>query len=86
MGEGYTGYTASCGVPCFVIEARPKNEWLRGYNDHKVLIWLDQKHFYPLRFESYDEAGELILVEECIAWLGNPALGPGLHQGHCCLS
>ncbi|RLA43463.1 MAG: hypothetical protein DRR42_21700 [Gammaproteobacteria bacterium] len=75
MGEDYAHYTQSGGVPCFVIEATPKDEWLDGYYDRKVLIWVDQHNFYPLRLESYDESGELILVEERIAWLANPSLG-----------
>jgi hypothetical protein len=75
MGDDYSAYTASGGVPCFVIEATPKEDWLEGYYDRKVLIWVDQQHFYPLRFESYNEAGELILVEERVAWHANPKLG-----------
>lgn len=75
MGEDYTHYTEDGGVPCFVIEATPKEEWLNDYYDRKVLIWVDQQNFYPLRLESYDKSGDLILVEERIAWLANPALG-----------
>ncbi len=75
MGDDYTHYADEGGVPCFVIEATPKEDWLLGYYDRKVLIWVDQQHFYPLRLESYDESGELILVEERMAWLANPALG-----------
>ncbi len=75
MGDNYPHYTESGGVPCFVIEAKPKEEWLAGYYDRKVLIWLDQNNFYPLRIESYNGEGELILIEERIAWQANPALG-----------
>lgn len=75
MGDDYTHYTESGGVPCFVIEATPKNDWLEGYYDKKIVIWLDQNNFYPLRIESYNNEGELILVEERTAWLANPAFG-----------
>ncbi|MBL4783557.1 MAG: outer membrane lipoprotein-sorting protein [Porticoccaceae bacterium] len=75
MGEDYKHYTTSGGVPCFVIEARPKKAWLDGYYDSKLVIWLDQQNFYPLRIESYNAKGELILIEERSAWLANPALG-----------
>ena len=40
-----------------------------------MVIWLDQNNFYPLRIESYNSEGELILVEERTAWLANPAFG-----------
>ncbi len=76
MGDAYTHYTESGGVPCFVIEARPKEAWLDGYYDSKLVLWLDQENFYPLRIESYNTEGELILIEERTAWLANPALGP----------
>ena len=76
MGDDYTHYTESGGVPCFVIEARPKEEWLDGYYDSKLVLWLDQENFYPLRIESYNAEGDLILIEERTAWLSNPALGP----------
>lgn len=76
MGDDYTHYTESGGVPCFVIEARPKEAWLDGYYDSKLVLWLDQENFYPLRIESYNSEGELILIEERTAWLANPALGP----------
>ncbi|MBV1931280.1 MAG: outer membrane lipoprotein-sorting protein [Porticoccaceae bacterium] len=75
MGDDYPAYTASGGVPCFVVEAIPKDDWLKGYYDRKVLIWMDQQYFYPLRLESYNEAGELILIEERIGWHANPAKG-----------
>ncbi len=75
MGDDYAHYTESGGVPCFVIEARPKEAWLDGYYDRKLVIWLDQENFYPLRIESYNATGELILIEERMAWLANPALG-----------
>jgi hypothetical protein len=76
MGDDYTHYTESGGVPCFVIEARPKEAWLDGYYDSKLVLWLDQQNFYPLRIESYNSEGELILIEERTAWLANPAFGP----------
>ena len=75
MGDEYSQYTKSGGVPCFVLEAKPKQEWLGNYNDRKLVIWVDQQSFYPLRLESYDASGDLILVEDRIAWLANPDMG-----------
>lgn len=75
MGDDYPHHTESGGVPCFVIEAQPKEAWLDGYYDSKLVLWLDQQNFYPLRIESYNSGGELIMLEERTVWLANPAFG-----------
>jgi hypothetical protein len=74
LGKDYPGYTPDGGVPCYVVEARVREEWLPGYYTPRILYWLDQHAFYPLRIEEYDHAGKLIFVETRVAELRNPAL------------
>jgi hypothetical protein len=74
MGKDYPGYTAEGGVPCYVVEARAREEWLPGYYAPRILYWLDQRAFYPLRIEEYDREGKLIFIETRVAELRNPAL------------
>jgi hypothetical protein len=74
MGKDYPGYTAEGGVPCYVVEARAREEWLPGYYAPRILYWLDQHAFYPLRIEEYDREGKLIFIETRVAELRNPTL------------
>ena len=74
MGEEYPFYTATGGVPCYVIEAKVKAEWLQDYYAPRILYWIDQQHFYPLRTEQYGPNGELIYIEDRIAAMYNPDL------------
>jgi hypothetical protein len=74
MGKDYPGYTADGGVPCYVVEARAREDWLSGYYAPRILYWLDQHAFYPLRIEEYDREGKLIFIETRVAELRNPAL------------
>ncbi|MBM4256224.1 MAG: outer membrane lipoprotein-sorting protein [Deltaproteobacteria bacterium] len=74
MGKGYTGYTADGGVPCYVVEAKVREDWLPGYYAPRILYWLDQQAFYPLRIEEYDREGKLIFIETRVAEFRNPAL------------
>ncbi len=75
MGEEYPYYTPEGGVKCYVVEARAKADWLPGYYAPKILYWLDQHYFYPLRIEVYGKKeGQLLLVEERVAKLMNPQL------------
>ena len=75
MGEKYPYYTPDKGVKCYVVEARAKEEWLPDYYAPRILYWLDQHYFYPLRIEVYGrKEGQLLLVEERIAKLMNPRL------------
>lgn len=81
MGDQYHYYNSDGGVSCYVVEARPKPAWLPDYYASKVLYWLDQHHFYPLRMEVYGQDDELIFVEERIATIMNPNLGEhGYHN------
>ncbi len=75
MGKEYPLYTVDGGVKCFVIEATPKSEWLKDYYVSKLIYWLDQQTFFPLRIEEYDKEGNLVFVNARIGARANPALG-----------
>ena len=74
MGKEYPAYRADGGVACYVVEARSREEWLPGYYAPRILYWLDQHAFYPLRIEEYDREGKLIFIETRVAEMRNPAL------------
>jgi hypothetical protein len=74
MGEEYSHYTPDGGVKCYVVEARPKAEWLPDYYAPRILYWLDQHAFYPLRIEIYGKEGKPVFLEERMAKLMNPRL------------
>jgi hypothetical protein len=75
MGDAYPFYTADGGVACWVVEARVREQWLPNYYAPRILYWLDQHFFYPLRIEQYGRDGNLIFVETRLAKLHNPAMG-----------
>jgi hypothetical protein len=75
MGNNYPLYTIDGGVKCFVVEAVPKPEWLKDYYVSKLIYWLDQQAFFPLRIEQYDKEGKLIFVNARVGTQANPALG-----------
>ncbi len=75
MGNTYQYYTANDGVACYVVEAQARTEWLPDYYAPRLLFWLEEHSFFPLRIEKYDSNGKLINVEVRIAELFNPALG-----------
>jgi hypothetical protein len=74
MGNHYPHYTPEGGVKCYLLEARAKPQWLENYYVPRILYWVDQHYFYPLRTEQYGPQGELVFIEERIADLLNPAL------------
>jgi hypothetical protein len=74
MGEEYPYYTSEGGVPCYVLEARARPDWLKEYYAPRILYWVDQQHFYPLRTEQYGPDGELVAMEVRLAALFNPAM------------
>ena len=74
MGDTYPYYTPEGGVPCYVVEAKAKSDWLPDYYAPRILYWLDQRYFYPLRTEQYGPNGELVALEDRIADLYNPDL------------
>lgn len=75
MGEDYPFYTADGGVECYVVEARPREDWLPNYYAPRILYWLDKHAFYPLRTEMYGRDGTLVQVEIRLTKLANPDLG-----------
>ncbi len=74
MGDDYPLYTADGGVPCYMVEARAREDWLPGYYAPRILYWLDQHAFFPLRTEMYDREGQLNQIEVRLTKLMNPAL------------
>jgi hypothetical protein len=46
MSDTYPYYTPDGGVPCYVVEAKAKPDWLRNYYAPRILYWLDQHSFY----------------------------------------
>ena len=74
MGEQYPYYTSDGGMKCYVVEARAKAEWLPDYYASKILYWLDQHAFYPLRMEIYGKEGQPLFIEERMAKVMNPRL------------
>ena len=77
MQERYPFYRKDGGVNCFVVVATPKRDWLPDYKVSKVIYWLDQYYFYPLRIERYDEEGKLKMIEVRIARQENKGLPDG---------
>lgn len=75
MGKDYPLYTVDGGVKCFVVEAVSKQEWLKDYYMNKLIYWLNQQSFFPLRIEEYDKEGKLAFVNVRIGTRANPALG-----------
>jgi Protein of unknown function (DUF1329) len=75
MGDAYPAYTADGGVACYVLEARAKADWLPQYARPRIVYWLDQRAFYPLRAEMYDSDNRLVMIEVRMTKLANPAPG-----------
>ncbi|MCY4390369.1 MAG: hypothetical protein OXC18_24980 [Desulfurellaceae bacterium] len=75
MGDSYRYYTAEGGVRCYVVEARARPEWLPDYYVPRLLFWLEEYSFFPLRIEKYGPDGNLSYIEVRLAELFNPALG-----------
>ncbi|MGE0679615.1 MAG: DUF1329 domain-containing protein [Candidatus Binatia bacterium] len=74
MGDDYPYYTPEGGVRCYVVEAKVKPDWLNDYYAPRILYWLDQHYFYPLRTEQYGPDGALVFLEDRIGVLYNLAL------------
>jgi hypothetical protein len=75
MGEAYPWYTPEGGVRCYVVEATAKPDWLPNYYAPRILYWLDQHTFFPLRIEQYGRDGTLNFIGVRLGALLNPALG-----------
>ncbi len=63
MGDDYPHYRADGGVDTFVVEAVPRGDWLPTYQIARILYWVDQHFFFPLRIEQYDADGALRTIQ-----------------------
>ena len=86
MGSSYPAYTPEGGVSCYVVEARTREEWIPNYYAPKILYWLDQHTFFPLRIEEYNTNGMLTYVEDRTAHMVNPDFGDKGYEAHIFLS
>jgi hypothetical protein len=75
MGDSYPHYRADGGVDCWVVKATVRPNWLPGYAENKLVMWLDKYSFYPLRSEKYDVKGQLMMVEVRLAEQQNAERG-----------
>ena len=75
MGDNYEFYTPGGGVESYVVEARPREDWLPDYYASRILYWLEKRSFYPLRTETYGHDGKLIQIEVRLTKLVHTALG-----------
>jgi hypothetical protein len=67
LGDDYPKYRADGGVDCFVIVSEPQRDWLPDYGISKLIYWIDQHFFYPLRIEQYDSDGNLKTIQVRLA-------------------
>ncbi len=74
MGDEYPYYRVDGGIDTFVVVAEPDPEWLPDYGVSKIVYWVDQHYFYPLRTERYDRDGKLKTIEVRVAKRENRAL------------
>jgi len=77
LGNAYPNYRADGGVDCFVVVSEPRHEWLPDYQVEKLIYWVDQHYFYPLRIEQYDMDGNLKTIQVRLADRENPDLPGG---------
>jgi hypothetical protein len=63
MGDDYQHYTTNGGVECYVVIARPKDDWLPDYHASHIVYWLEKHSFFPLRTETYGRDGKLSRIE-----------------------
>jgi hypothetical protein len=75
MGDDYPHYRPDGGIDCWVLEARTREDWLPGYSEKRLIIWVDRHAFYPLRTEKYNADGELMMIEVRNARRENPERG-----------
>ena len=75
MGDDFPHYLPNGGVACWVLKATPRDEWLPGYLEGTLILWLEKTTFYPLRQEKYDRDGKLMTIEVRLAELLLPERG-----------
>lgn len=67
MGDSFPHYLPDGGVACWVLKATAKGDWLPGYSEKTLILWLEKHSFYPLRREKYAPDGGLMTIEVRIA-------------------
>ena len=67
MGDDFPHYRSDGGVACWVLKATPRDDWLPGYLEGTLILWLEKTTFYPLRQEKYDRDGKLMTIEVRLA-------------------
>ena len=75
MGDDYPRYIATGGVECYVVDARPKEDWLPDYHASHIVYWLEKHSLFPLRTETYGRDGKLSRVEVRMTKMVHRALG-----------
>jgi hypothetical protein len=84
MGDDYPYYTQDGGVRTYVMEATAKQDWLSAdYYAPRILYWVDQEYFYPLRTEIYGPEGEILQRQHRFE-LGPQSSPPQPDQGATC--
>ena len=81
MGDDFSLYRTDGGVACWVITAKPRDEWLPGYREGMLILWLEKTTFFPLRQEKYDRDGKLMTIEVRLANHQIPERGPFGYTG-----
>ncbi len=76
MGDTFPHYLPDGGVACWVVKATTRDDWLPGYNEKFLILWLEKTTFYPLRQEKYDREGKLMTIEVRLAEHKVPERGP----------
>ncbi len=77
MGDDYPHYRKDNGIDTFVVTAVPRGDWLPKYRIGRVVYWVDQHYFFPLRIETYDREGELLAIQVRMGERQNPNLPDG---------
>ena len=75
MGAEFPRYTAEGGIACWVVKATARQDWLPGYQEKYLILWLEKGSFFPLRREKYDLEGKLMNIEVRIAEMTVPERG-----------
>lgn len=75
MGDTFEHYGPDGGVACWVVRAVAKDDWLPGYADKTLILWLEKTTFFPLRREKYDREGRLETIEVRHAEMQKPEFG-----------
>lgn len=76
MGDAFEHYLPDGGVACWVLKATAKDDWLPGYAEKTLVLWLEKTTFFPLRQEKYGRDGHLETIEVRQAELERPDFGP----------